>query len=50
MSSGLFKNGIYKMCLEILYILYIQIIFDIYIYIYINNGFSIKWPIAVDKP
>ena len=36
MSSGLFKNVIFKMCLEIIYSAYVQI------------GFGIKWPIMVD--
>ena len=38
MSSGLFKNVNDKMCLEIIYL------------IYVYKGFGIKWPIMVDMP
>ena len=36
MSSGLFKNVIFKMCLEIIYLIYVW------------KGFGIKWPTKVD--
>ena len=38
--AGLFKNVIYKICLQIIYI------FNIYVY----RGFGIKYPKMVDMP
>ena len=38
MDSALFKKFLYKMCLEIIYL------------IYARKGFGIKWPPMVDMP
>ena len=38
MSSSLFKNVIFKVCLEIIYLKYVW------------KGFGIKWPVMVDMP